>query len=288
MSVRVNARSRLRAVELSARIVRLQLAETFVISREARDWEDVVQVELAHDGLVGRGEAAPIDRYEEGPESALAFVERHAGDLGDDPFALETIGARLEEEPGERAAKAALDMALHDLCGKVARQPVWRLLGMPRVGPPTSWTVWLGDPDDMARRAERAATRFRRLKLKLGGGDGLDVDRVRAVRGVTELPLQVDVNEWWSLDEALEALPQLAALGVRVLRAAAQGRRRGRRAAARALADPDLPRRGLPHRRRRAPLRRARPRRQRQARQVRRDPGGVPRSRTPRARSGSG
>jgi L-alanine-DL-glutamate epimerase-like enolase superfamily enzyme len=74
--------------------------------------------------------------------------------------------------------------------------------------------VWLGDPDDMARRAERVASRFRRLKLKLGGGDGLDVERVRAVRGVTDLPLTVDVNEWWSVDEALEALPQLAALGV--------------------------------------------------------------------------
>ena len=66
----------------------------------------------------------------------------------------------------------------------------------------------------MARRAEKAASRFKRLKLKLGGGDGLDVERVRAVRAVTELPLQVDVNEFWSFDEALEALPQLAALGV--------------------------------------------------------------------------
>ena len=66
----------------------------------------------------------------------------------------------------------------------------------------------------MARRAERAAPSFKRLKLKLGGGDGLDVERVRAVRGATDLPLQVDVNEWWSLDEALENLPQLAALGV--------------------------------------------------------------------------
>jgi L-alanine-DL-glutamate epimerase-like enolase superfamily enzyme len=91
---------------------------------------------------------------------------------------------------------------------------VFRLLGLPRTGPPTSWTVWLGDPDDMTRRAEKAASSFLRLKLKLGGGDGLDVERVRAVRSVTELPLQVDVNEWWSLDEALEALPQLAGLGV--------------------------------------------------------------------------
>jgi L-alanine-DL-glutamate epimerase-like enolase superfamily enzyme len=202
-------------VELAAaRIVRLQLAETFVISRESRDWEDVVHVELRHDGAVGYGEAAPIGRYDESADSALAFVEEHAGLLGDDPFALEEALGRLEEVPGERAAKAALDAALHDLCGKLAGLPVWRLLGLPRTGPPTSWTVWLGDPDDMARRAERASSRFRRLKLKLGGGDGLDVERVQAVRKVTELPLMVDVNEWWSVDEALEALPQLAELGV--------------------------------------------------------------------------
>ena len=66
----------------------------------------------------------------------------------------------------------------------------------------------------MARRAEAAAPRFRRLKLKLGGADGRDVERVRAVRGVTDLPLQVDVNEWWTVDEALEACGELAELGV--------------------------------------------------------------------------
>jgi L-alanine-DL-glutamate epimerase-like enolase superfamily enzyme len=66
----------------------------------------------------------------------------------------------------------------------------------------------------MARRAEKAASSFRRLKLKLGGGDGLDLERVRAVRAATDLPLMVDVNEWWALQEALEALPQLAELGV--------------------------------------------------------------------------
>jgi L-Ala-D/L-Glu epimerase len=199
-------------VKLSARTVTLRLAETFVIAREASDEDDVVQVELEHGGVVGRGEGAPIERYEESPASANAWLDEAAGVLGDDPFALEQIESRLP--PGENAARAALDGALHDLQGKLLGIPVWRLLGLPRTGPPTSWTVWLGDPDDMARRAERAASRFRRLKLKLGGGDGLDVERVRAVRGVTELPLLVDVNEWWSLDEALDALPQLAALGV--------------------------------------------------------------------------
>ena len=201
-------------MEVEARIVRLQLAQTFVIAREAADYADVVHVTLSHDGVLGHGEAAPVERYGESAESALAFVTEHAELIGDDPFALEEIGERLAAVTGEQAAKSALDAALHDLQGKLLGVPTYRLLGLPRTGPPTSWTIWLGDPDDMARRAEKASGTFRRLKLKLGGGDGLDVDRVRAVRGVTELPLLVDVNEWWSPDEALDALPQLAELGV--------------------------------------------------------------------------
>ena len=114
----------------------------------------------------------------------------------------------------EFAARAALDAALYDLQGKLLGQPVWRLLGLRRQGPPTTWTIWLGDPDDMARRAEKVRGRFKRLKLKLGGGDGRDVERVSAVSEVADVPLQVDVNEAWSLEEALDALPQLAALGV--------------------------------------------------------------------------
>jgi L-Ala-D/L-Glu epimerase len=200
-------------VEVSARILTLELAETFVISRSAVDTEDVVVVEVRHSGVSGFGEAQPIDRYGESVESAQAYVEEHAPLLGDDPFAVEQVMERLPAR--EFAARAALDAAFHDLQGKLLAQPVWRLLGLRRAGPPTSWTVWLGDPDDMARRAEKALDRFRRLKLKLGGRDGLDVERVRAVRGVArDLPLQVDVNEAWSLDEALEAVPALAELGV--------------------------------------------------------------------------
>ena len=108
----------------------------------------------------------------------------------------------------------------------------------------------------MARRAERVRGRFKRLKLKIGGGDGLDVERVRAVRSVSEVPLQVDVNEFWSLDEALEALPQLAELGVEYCEQPLPPAIRTGRAEA-PLAAPDLRGRGLPHARRRACLRRA-------------------------------
>ncbi len=201
-------------MQVAARIVRLQLAQTFVIAREAADHADVVHVSLTHEGVTGYGEAAPVDRYGESARSAVEFVDEHGRLVGDDPFALEDVGERFAAVPGEQAAKSALDAALHDLQGKLLGVPAFRLLGLPRTGPPTSWTVWLGDPDDMARRAEKAAASYRRLKLKLGGGDGLDVERVRTVRAVTDLPLMVDVNEWWSLEEALEALPQLAEAGV--------------------------------------------------------------------------
>jgi L-alanine-DL-glutamate epimerase-like enolase superfamily enzyme len=199
-------------VDVDARIVTLELAETFVIARESRDTEDVVEVALTCSGVRGYGEAAPIERYEESAESALAYVQEHAALLGDDPFALEEIMERLPAR--EFAARAAFDAALHDLQGKLVGRPVYQLLGLRRAGPPTSWTIWLGDPDDMARRTEKVQGRFKRLKLKLGGQDGLDVERVSAVHAVAGVPLQVDVNEAWSLDEALDALPQLAALGV--------------------------------------------------------------------------
>jgi L-alanine-DL-glutamate epimerase-like enolase superfamily enzyme len=201
-------------VELAARIVSLELAETFTIARSSRDTADVVEVEIRHEGVSGFGEAAPVETYNESAQSALSYVEAVAGELGDDPFALEEVMRRLPT--GQFAARSAIDAALHDLCGKLVGEPVWRLLGLERSGPPTSWTIGLGDPDEMARKAERANTsgRFRRLKLKLGGRDRLDVERVRAVRGVTEVPLQVDVNEYWTLDEALDALPQLDELGV--------------------------------------------------------------------------
>jgi len=199
-------------MEVSSRIVTLRLAETFVISRNARDEERVLQVSLTCSGVRGYGEAAPIARYDESAESAQAYVEEVASLLGDDPFELEELLARLPQR--EFAARSAIDAALHDLQGKLLGQPVHRLLGLPRQGPPTSWTIWLGDPDDMGARAEKVRGRFKRLKLKLGARDGRDVERVRAVREAADVPLMVDVNEAWTLDEALDALPQLAELGV--------------------------------------------------------------------------
>src|SRR5438552_17614283 len=123
-------------VELEARIATLRMAETFVISRGASDEAEAVFVEIRHDGVSGFGEANPIERYDESASSALAFLEEAEELLGDDPFALEAVGARLAERPGEHADKAGIDAAQHDLCGKLARDPVWRLTGLDPQAPP--------------------------------------------------------------------------------------------------------------------------------------------------------
>lgn len=201
-------------MQLSHREITVRLASPFRISRSTTEESRLIEVAIRAGDAVGYGEAAPQARYEESIQSARAFLDEAATMLGTDPFAMDAISRRLGSIPGEMAAKSGVDAALHDLCGKLAGVPVWRLLGHDRVGPPTSWTVWLGDPDDMAARAAAASPRFERLKLKLGGRDGLDVDRVRAVRSATERPLMVDVNEYWTLEEALDSVPRLAELGV--------------------------------------------------------------------------
>ncbi|MGI9659075.1 MAG: dipeptide epimerase [Gaiellaceae bacterium] len=201
-------------MKLSHTTVTVRLGSPFRISRSTTEHATVLEIAIEAQGVVGYGEAAPQAHYKESIESAAAFLDDAESLLGDDPFALDAIGRRLASVPGEMAAKSGIDAALHDLCGKLAGVSAWRLLGHDRLGPPTSWTVWLGDPDDMAARAAEAAPRFRRLKLKLGGRDGLDVDRVRAVREATDRPLMVDVNEYWTLEEALDSVPKLAELDV--------------------------------------------------------------------------
>jgi L-alanine-DL-glutamate epimerase-like enolase superfamily enzyme len=166
-----------------------------------------VQVELSHDGVVGRGEAAPIYYRGETPESAREFLVVEAPALaGDDPFALEAIGQRLEDRDGEAAAKAALDGALHDWIGRRLGVPVWRLLGLDRAAPPTSYTIGIDTLE---------GTRDRALKVKVGGPG--DLDRLRAVREESEAPIRVDANEGWTLEDARALMPELVELGVELV-----------------------------------------------------------------------
>ena len=214
-------------MHLSARIVRLELEEPFTIARGTETEVEVVQVEIAHDGTVGMGEATPIERYDEYASSALAYLEAHADELGDDPFALDAILERIPRE--QFAARSAIDSALHDLCGKLAR-----LAG---VAPPRPAAGGPADVlDDHPERPGRDGGRRRASERRT-----LPPPQAEARRAATAwtssafgrcarpriFRYQVDVNEYWSLDEALEALPAAGRGGRPVLRAAPRRRRSG-------------------------------------------------------------
>ena len=187
-----------------------------MLARGTEDHAEVIQVELQHGPTRGYGEAAPVGFFGETPDRTWAFLRDPSTRLllGDDPFATETIRRRLAEVPDQRAAQSAIDSALHDLVGRRLGVPTWRLLGLRRQSAATSYTISLGDPDEMARAATAAAVHYGCLKLKVGGRDGLDVERVRAVRGATNALLRVDANEAWVYEEAVQVLDALAALGV--------------------------------------------------------------------------
>jgi L-alanine-DL-glutamate epimerase-like enolase superfamily enzyme len=202
-------------VELRTTTASLALAEEFGIARGSRTTQSVVQLELEHDGVVGRGEAAPIYYRGESIDSAADFLTSAAPPLlGDDPFALESIEERLEDVDGEAAGKAALDAALHDWIGRRLGVPLWRLLGLSPEAPPTSYTIGIDSLEGTRDRARRARG-FRALKLKVGGAE--DLARVEAVRDESDAPLRVDANEGWTLESARELLPELIRLDVELV-----------------------------------------------------------------------
>jgi L-alanine-DL-glutamate epimerase-like enolase superfamily enzyme len=180
----------------------------------------VVQVELEHDGLVGRGEAVPIYYRGETVETASAFLEATAEALAGvpreggpelDPFGIDAILGRF---PGDAAGRCALDAALHDWIGRRLGVPVWRLLGLSRSAPVTSYTISIDTVEGTRDRARRARE-FGALKVKVGGA--ADLERLAAVRAESDAPLRVDANEGWTLEDARELVPALVELGVELI-----------------------------------------------------------------------
>jgi L-alanine-DL-glutamate epimerase-like enolase superfamily enzyme len=188
----------------------LKLRTPFRLSRGSSETRENVVLELADDGAIGRGEAAPIRRYRESAASSRRALEQMTAQL-DDAAAWASTAARLAL-PGERAAQAALDAALHDLAARRRGVAVHELVGVARRPlPPTSWTIGL-DTIPEALEKVAAAGDFEVLKIKVGAPG--DLELVRAVRDATSRTLRVDANEGWSFADAEARLPELARLGV--------------------------------------------------------------------------
>jgi L-alanine-DL-glutamate epimerase-like enolase superfamily enzyme len=115
---------------------------------------------------------------------------------------------------GHGAAKCAIDIAIHDLVGKVRGRPVFELLGLGRHLPPTDFTIGIDEPAIVAERARRAG-HFPALKIKVGGPS--DLATLAAVRGVFSGPIRVDANTGWEPKAAVRLLPELERLGVELI-----------------------------------------------------------------------
>ena len=199
-------------MHISAHPLDLKLITPFRISRGVQDISPNAIVEIYHQNIKGIGEASPAEYYGESQETVLACVElfRHDFDtLNDDPFALEDIMDKLDHTLGlNPSAKAAVDMALYDIIGKMLGVPVYKLLGLNAANTPyTSFTIGLDSPAQMAKKAA-AAKDYPILKVKLGTKHDLDI--IKAIRDVTNATIRVDANTAWTPKEAIQKINALA------------------------------------------------------------------------------
>lgn len=205
-------------MRLTHRILECRTARTFRISQSASDAFRMVIVELEHGGVTGYGEASPSKRVTgETLESVGRFLDRAATEVQDvHPKEWEAFLDRVHGDVrGDPSARAALDLAVHDLVGKLQGVPVRALYDLPAARLETCMTVSLDAPDAMAAEAKEYRGRgFRVLKLKLGQAEG-DLARLDAVkRAVPDARLRADANTGWTLEQTRAILPGLARRGV--------------------------------------------------------------------------
>lgn len=192
----------------------LQLKHVFTLANSSRTTTPDVLVELEGDGVTGYGEASMPPYLGESAESADAFLRRIDMSRYPDPFVLGDILADVDAlAPGNPAAKAAFDLALHDWVGKKIGQPWHRLWGLdPHKTPVTTFTIGIDSPE-VVRQKTKEAAEYKVLKVKLGRDT--DQQLIEAIRSVTDVPLRVDVNQGWkNRDEALKKIEWLAGKGI--------------------------------------------------------------------------
>ena len=192
-------------LKLSFEPYELKLRHALNLAKSQRTTTPDVQVKIEYDGITGYGEASMPPYLGESVASAVAFLSRL--DLGkfNDPFMIEEIHDYMDSvAPDNRAAKASVDIALHDLLGKIMGQPWYKIWGLdPRKTPDTSFTVsYDADPDELDAKIDEASP-YKVIKIKMG----LDHDKelVEAIRRKSDAPICVDVNQGWTdKEQALE------------------------------------------------------------------------------------
>lgn len=196
----------------------LRLRHAFGIASNTRTSTPATLVELEHDGITGFGEASMPPYLGETQAGAAAFLDRAAVVLAAarDPFQREEILPEIDAlAPGHAAAKAAVDIALHDWIGRRLGLPLYRFLGVdPRKAPVTSFTIGIDSPEVVRERTREAAP-YRIIKVKLGRDDSADRAMIEAIRSVSNVPITVDANQGWAdRERALRMIEWLAGRNV--------------------------------------------------------------------------
>ena len=192
----------------------LNLRHAFTIARGSSTVRPSIQVEIEHDGIVGRGEAAPIQRYLESAESVKHFLYSLDFAGFNSPFQIDEILSYVDmRAPGNHSAKTAIDIALYDWIGIYLKLPIWKYFGLNSAkAPATSFTIGIDSPD-VVRQKVLEAEDYPSLKVKVG--TDRDEETMATIRSVTDKPIRADANEGWTnREEAVRKIEWLSGLGV--------------------------------------------------------------------------
>ena len=193
----------------------LQLRHTFTVATYSRTTTPDVQVEISYEGVTGYGEASMPQYLGQTVKSVTDFLQKVDLSKFNDPFQLDDILTYIDSlSPGDSAAKAAVDIALHDLVGKLIGEPWYRIWGLdPGKAPSTTFTIGIDTEEVVREKTLEAAGKFNILKVKVGLDS--DEEMIRAIRSVTNVPLAVDANQGWKdREKALEEIFWLREQGV--------------------------------------------------------------------------
>lgn len=202
-------------IKLSFYPYELQLRHTFTVSSYSRKTTPGVQVCIEYEGVTGYGEASMPPYLGQSVETVTAFLSKVNLEQFKDPFQMETILAYIDSlSPGDGAAKAAIDIALHDLTGKLIGLPWWRIWGLDAAkAPDTTFTIGIDTPEVVREKTRECADRFNILKVKVGLDN--DKEMISTIREITDLPLAVDANQGWKdKEKALDEIFWLYENGV--------------------------------------------------------------------------
>jgi len=205
-------------MNLSFHPLDLKLRHTFQIAREIRDVQNNIIVLLKDEnGITGLGEAAPISFFGEDVKSGTEVLTQSVDLLKNaDPFHIEDITGSLKNKfPKDTAARAAIDIAIHDFIGKKLKIPLYKLLGLNRKEvKTTSFTIGIDTLEKMCKKVDEAKD-FPILKIKVGIKNDMEI--LKELRKITKAVFRVDANTGWTVDEAIKKLNIIEELGVELV-----------------------------------------------------------------------